>query len=211
MSNTPSDPRMTDAADRAVERAEAAASRRRWVTLAEIVAIAGVVIAALGLWANWHDRREDAAEREAERSSEAKAHAVTRLEGTVANGGTTLMLADPDHKIDTVQVQFPAALGIARQDAPEPRIDADWFARSLLKLTDGGPDAREGKLPVLVTSGWWDADTHRTDRAIYDVVWKTEGRVLRGRVLRLEGLTLRERGGSARRLDALWATEKPTS
>jgi len=35
------------------ERREAAATRRRWVTLAEVVAVAGVLIAALTLSAGW--------------------------------------------------------------------------------------------------------------------------------------------------------------
>src|SRR3546814_3057877 len=45
--------RMDSAAERAVAKAEAAATRRRWITLAEGLAIAGVAIAALTLWTNW--------------------------------------------------------------------------------------------------------------------------------------------------------------
>ena len=41
------------------ERAEAAATRRRWITLAEVVAVAGVLIGALTLYTNWSDRRAD--------------------------------------------------------------------------------------------------------------------------------------------------------
>src|SRR3546814_8042033 len=39
--------RMDSAAERAVAKAEAAATRRRWITLAEGLAIAGVAIAAI--------------------------------------------------------------------------------------------------------------------------------------------------------------------
>ena len=42
-------------------KAEAAAARRRWLTLAEIVAIAGVVIAGLTLWNNWQGREAEQA------------------------------------------------------------------------------------------------------------------------------------------------------
>lgn len=62
---------------------------------------------------------------------------------------------------------------------------------------------------MLITASYWDADVQRHDSAIYEVVWKTEGRVLRGRGLRLEGFKLRERTSSAARLEAIWSREKP--
>jgi hypothetical protein len=40
-------------------------------------------------------------------------------------------------------------------------------------------------------------------------VWQTEGRVLRGRTLRLKGVVLRERTSQPARLEAIWAREKP--
>jgi predicted negative regulator of RcsB-dependent stress response len=45
------------------ERREAAETRRRWVTLAEVLAVAGVLIAALTLWSNWSERNADKAEK----------------------------------------------------------------------------------------------------------------------------------------------------
>ena len=114
--------------------------------------------------------------------------------------------------MQSIDVRFPSALAAGTHQAlVEPRIEAGWVAKPLLALTDGGPDAQDGRVPVLVTADWWDADTHRADRAVYDLVWKTQGRVLRGRVLRLEGVVLRERGGSQARIDQLWAKEKPAS
>jgi hypothetical protein len=92
---------------------------------------------------------------------------------------------------------------------PKARIEADWFRAALLKATDGGRDDAEGRLPVLVTAYWWDADVKRSDRAIYDVAWRTKGGgMLQGRSLDLTGLVLRERGGSQARLDALWSPPK---
>ncbi len=58
---------------------------------------------------------------------------------------------------------------------------------------------------MLVQRSWADdEDRPLSDTAIYDLSWHTEGRTLRGRVFRLDGLLLRERGGDRRRLDALW-------
>lgn len=61
--------------------------------------------------------------------------------------------------------------------------------------------------PIIATYG--DADVQRHDSAIYDGTWKTEGRVRRGRALRLERLKLRERTSSTARLETIWAREKP--
>src|SRR3546814_8665068 len=78
---------------------------------------------------------------------------------------------------------FPAELGLSSRDAVvDTRLEANWFAGKILDLTDGGPDEVEGRLPILITSDYWDADQHRTDTAIYDVVWRIEGRLLRGRM-----------------------------
>ncbi|HEU0044732.1 hypothetical protein [Sphingomonas sp.] len=192
------------------ETTEQRTRRRRWLTLAELVAVASVLIGAIGLYLSWSDRRESAAERAAAVAKEAKVQRIVRLEGTVSSGGETLTLADATHKIESVDVRFPAGLGVTPRDGvPQPRIEADWFRSALLKATDGGRDDADGRLPVLVTAYWWDADVKRSDRAIYDVAWRTRGGgMFAGRSLDLTGLVLRERGGSAQRLDALWSPPK---
>ncbi|MDP1026153.1 hypothetical protein Q5H91_02925 [Sphingomonas sp. KR1UV-12] len=192
------------------ERRDAAATRRRWVSLAEAVAVAGVLIGALTLWMNWSDRRADQADKAATQTAESREKARVELVATVEDGGRSLALKDARHDLSDAVVTFPQALGIAAQrPSGDPAIEAAWFADPLLALTDGGPDDRAGRLPVLVTLRYWDGDTARTATGIYDVVWKTEGRVLRGRTLRLDGLRLRQRGGTQAQLDGAWAREKP--
>jgi hypothetical protein len=204
------DPVVETAARQAVERAEAAATRRRWVTLAEVVGIAGLIIAALSLWMSWSDRRADEQERQVEKASESKAKTLVLLTATPEHGGARLTLKDEAHPIQSIDVRFPAALGVGAQTSVlEPRIDASWFADAILTATDKGPDTQQGRVPVLITSSYWDADQQRSDSAIYDIVWETRGRLLQGRALRLKGVMLRERTSQPARLEALWAREKP--
>lgn len=204
------DPIIASAAQQAVDRAEAAATRRRWVTLAEVVGVAGLLIAALSLWMSWSDRRSDEQEKRAEKASESKARTLVLLTATPEQGGSRLALKDDAHQIQSIDIRFPAALGVAAQTSVlEPHIEADWFSGPILEATDNGPDVRQGRVPVLITSSYWDADKQRSDSAIYDIVWQTEGRMLRGRALRLKGILLRERTSQAARLEALWAREKP--
>ena len=193
--------------DSGTESVEERTRRRRWLTLAEFVAVAGLLIGALGLYLSWSDRREAETARVAEAAGKAKVARIVRLEATVAGKGDRLELADATHKIETLDVRFPAALGVAPREAvPGGRIETDWFRAALLKATDGGRDDAEGRLPVLIDAHWWDADVRRSDRAIYDLVWRTRGGgPFQGRSLKLTGLVLRERGGTAKRLDALWS------
>lgn len=183
--------------------------------MAELVAVAGVLIAALTLWNGVAERRaadaDRAADRAGERTAAARARGRYELHGVAADGGRAIVLArDAGHELHDVRVSFPTALGIAPQDATDHRIDRDWFAKPLLKATDGGADDRTGLVPVFLAYGWADedGDEHR-GAGLYDIVWRTDGRLLRGRALTLTDLRLHAKGGDQARLDAAWAREKP--
>ncbi len=192
------------------ETADQKRTRRRWLTLAELVAVAGVVIAALSLWQNWSDRRADKAAAVAAGAAAAKDKARIELTATVADGGRVLKLADLRHDISDVTVTYPKALGVPVQHpSGNPVISADAIAAPLLKLTDGGADDRTGRLPALITVTYVDGDDSRSASGLYDVVWATHGRFGRGRVLKLTGLRLRQRGGDAAALELAWTREKP--
>lgn len=195
--------------DTPAERREAAATRRRWVTLAEVVAVAGVLIAALTLWNSWSERRDLAAEKAAQQSSEVRERSRVELTAAVEDEGRTLRLTDEKHDLTDLVVAFPRALGVAVQRPADLTIEAGWIGSPLLKLTDEGADERSGRMPVLITVNYVDGDATRSATGVYDLVWRTEGRMLRGRTLRLEGLRLRQRGGDQARVDARWAQVKP--
>lgn len=209
MSDEPT-PAEETAAEQAVAKAEAAATRRRWITLGEIVAVTAVVISGLTFWNSWSERQDAAAERAAERAaekSEKAASSAVLLTGTPEDDGETLALSDPAHRIQQVEVRFPKALGVSPQTSVlEPQIEAEWIAARMLELTDGGADRRDGRLPVAITASYWDANVQRTSTAIYDLVWRTEPRTLQGRVFKLRGVILRERvkGDGQARIDAMW-------
>lgn len=192
------------------ESADQARTRRRWITLAEFVAVAGLLIGALTLYSNWSDRRADEASKAAEQAGAAREKARIELTGTAEGDGKRLALKDERHDIADARIVFPTALGVAAQNpAGDPVIEASWFAKPILTMTDGGPDDRTGRLPVLVTLRYWDDDTERTATGIYDVIWSTHGRRILGRALKVEGLKLRQRGGNQAALDKAWTRLKP--
>jgi len=178
---------------------------RRWLTLAELLAVAGAVIAALTLWNSWSERRAAAADKALAEAGEARARSRLDLAATVADRGDRLLLASGEHELAEIAVTLPRALGGARHRPAVPAIDAGWFRERLLRLTDGGPDEREGATPVLLVARYWDGEAAHTAAAVYDVTWTTEGRLLRGRSLVLTGLRLRDRAGTPAALERAWA------
>lgn len=191
------------------EAADRAKSRRRLLTLAEFVAVAGLLVAALTLYLNWSQRRSDADDRAAAASAQRNERARLDLTATVESDGRRLAVRDPNHDLQDVAIEFPTKSGISRQ-APvgDLVIEAEPITRPILALTDGQADTKEGRLPVLITARYWDGDTARTVTGLYDVIWSTHGRLLRGRTLRLEGLRLKDRAGTKAKLDAAWAAKR---
>lgn len=187
------------------ETVDQAATRRRWITLAEVVAVSGVLIGALTLWLNWSDKRDAAADKAMAAATASAAEARFALKVTVDDG--QVVLSDPTHEIIDTQLTFPSQLGLGAQSPATPRIERDWFDSAVLKATKEGPDSREGRLPVLVSASYRVGDAARQAKAIVDVVWKTHGRLVGGRVLEIEAARVRQIGGDAARVDALWAAE----
>lgn len=177
----------------------------RWVTLAEVVALAGVVIAGLTLWNNWQDRRLREADRQAVQSVSVAQDRVA-LRGTVDEGGRRLTLSDPAHDLTEVSATFPAALDVSAQSPADSTLSIDMFGDALIKQVG---DARSGRLPVLLTARYPQGDATRTATGLYDIIWRTNSRLLRGHVVRMVGLRLRQRGGTQMQLDAAWTREKP--
>ena len=68
----------TDGPKTEAEAAEAAATRRRWINLAEIVAVAGLLISGLALWNNYRERAGDESDKAAARS-QAQAQARVKI------------------------------------------------------------------------------------------------------------------------------------
>lgn len=210
----PSDPELQVAATDAVANVEAAAeeeaaaTRRRWINLGEFVAVAGLIIATVGLWLNWSDRRSDLAEKQAARGAEARQNSRYEISGAVDRNGDIRILPDTRHPLGDVTIRFPGALGLAAQTSPAQTISRRWYERALLKATDGGRDTQTGILPVIVEVGYFENDRPMVVIGSYDIVWRTEGRMMLGRSLHIIGF--KRRGGAIGQsaLDHVWAASR---
>lgn len=198
--------------------AEAAAVRRRWITLAEVLTVIAVSISALTLWNSWSERRDGEAARENEARQASKRVQTLVLTAVVASDDTlTLKPAAEEQAVQSQRVTFPTALSLPpAQTTGEPRIEAAWFGRALITAREKAsmPDESRGdeRLPVTIATRFLVDGKPHDDVAIYDVGYSISGRWLSGHTLTLRGISLvsRVRSGQAQAaLDARWRTLFP--
>jgi hypothetical protein len=172
----------------------------RWLTLAEGVGLVALVIAGLGYLDAHRERAEQDRTRAAaaqERQAEQKANALKAtflMTGTSEGGGAKVRLASlhAEQVIQTQTIWFPSAI---RADSVEttgnPRIEAGWIEPGLRKAAG---KSRQGRVPVGVLTVFIEDGRTKTDRAVYQLGYSLDHRVLRSDKVELEGLSLARRG-----------------
>jgi hypothetical protein len=171
----------------------------RWLTLAEIVAVAALVITGLSFWDSHRERVRDERDRSAaasEKQAEAKAAALKQtfvMTGAREDGGAKVVLASVNEGqvIQTQTVWFPAQI---RSDSVEttgnPRLEAGWIESGLRK--HAGKD-KTGRVPVGVLTVFIEDGQTKTDRAVYQLGYSIHSRTLRADKVELEGLSVARR------------------
>jgi hypothetical protein len=198
-----------------LDREQSRQARRRWITLGEIVGVAGLIVAALSLYLGWAGRRDDEVARRAEQVAARKAEAEQRRHiGLVATDadGEVLSFKGVACTLQSADIRFPGALGVPAQNtALSYRIEADWFDAPLLEALEPAK-VEQGRLPVLIESRCTGEDGDRVEHAIYEIPYRVDSRLLRGKTVHLRGLVLREYVSAATgqaRLDAAWRALAP--
>jgi hypothetical protein len=176
----------------------------RWLTLAELVGILALVVAALGWWDNHREKQQQDRERaisDQRMAAEARRQALKStflLVGQVGDDGQRIRLssAHSDQVIQTQTLVFPQAI---RRDTVEttgnPRIDRGWLEDGLKQaLHDRGKPQGAVRVPVGVVTTYVDGGEIKTDRSIYLIGATLKSRLLRGATLKFEGLSLSRRG-----------------
>jgi hypothetical protein len=202
------------------DAAEAAAIRRRWITLGELVAVLAVAISGLTLWNSYSERTSAEAEREAAKKQAATKAAKLVLRAKRTDNGNQLLLAAADESsiIQRQTFLFPSDLGIdAVETVVEPRIEAGWIERGVKRALRGREEAGSGDrlLPVVISTRFTNGGTTYNCNAIYDIGYEMEeGGFLAGRDVRLRGLSQVQPvlpGEAQQRLDRLWKSRQPAA
>ncbi len=195
--------------DRAIE---AAAIRRRWITLGEILAVLAVLISGVTLYLNWTDKQAERADKAAQNTKASSRAVALVLNATAARDDRLLLKpVDEGQVVQSQTIRFPAALDVDPVETTgDPRIEADWFATGLKRARDkaGLPDDSRGdeRLPVAISTRFLANGEAHEDIALYDIGYSIKGRLLGGHDVTLRGLSLvkRVKGNPQAQLDARW-------
>lgn len=193
-----------------MKETEQARTRRRWITLGEVVGILALVISGLSYWDAHQDRVVAA------KSTPAAVRAAPLLlTGTLADGGARIDLkpAAAGQVIETQTIRFPTAV---RADPVETtgnaRIEVAWF-ESGLRVALKGRKMHSGRhrLAVGLETVYVVGGVTATDRAVYDIGYSLHSRLLRPDVVTIEGVSLVRRAGTnlAAQVDARFAAALP--
>jgi len=213
---------MTDGAphsdSNATAKAEAAATRRRWITFGEVLTVIAVLISGLTFWNNWSQRTIDQAQKAAE-ANKAAAHSGTLVLASTNAGKRELVLkpTSSEQSVQNQHIVFPTALGVPPADTTgEPRIDAAWFEHALIKAREAAHMPANGhgdaQLPVAITTRFLVDGDERTDVALYDIGYSMAAGWFGSHSVTLRGVSLiaRVKGDTAQaRLDARWSRAVP--
>ncbi|MBV9931240.1 MAG: hypothetical protein JO013_09880 [Alphaproteobacteria bacterium] len=187
----------------------AARTRRRWITLGEVLAVIGVLISGLALWDSYSERRQSAAERAADKAKQSSVSHTLVLKAEGEGRLIRLVPHNADQAIQGQTILFPSAFGLGEIEATEPRIEAEWVKRGLKAAHE--KDAKvpgDARVPVAITTRFVAGGESFTDTALYDVGYKESGGGLFGGTnVALKGVSLVGRVKPVQaqaRVDAIW-------
>lgn len=193
--------------------AEAAAIRRRWITLGEILAVVAVVISGLTFWNSYQERSSAEAERLAEKKEKSAKAQTLMLKASGGRPSLDLAALDPQQAIQSQTIRFPSALGLSAIETVDPRIEAQWIeaaAKKARKAGGTGQGSGDSRLPIAITTRFVSGGETYSDAAIYDVGYRLNSGLL-DTDAELLGLSLVQRSRADRlqaRLDAIWQARR---
>jgi hypothetical protein len=187
---------------------------RLWLTIGEVAAVLGLVIAALNYW-DTHREHVEKSHLEAAQARQASRGAAFVLEAAPEGNGRRLGLkaVEPSQVIQSQRYVFPRAVLGHPVDvtAAVPRIEAAWIAPGLDRALAAAHATKAGlgRLPVAVVTVYVENGETRQDRSLYVVGYGWQGHFLGGRAISLQGLALQRRavtGDLQAQVDRLWMT-----
>lgn len=160
-------------------------TRRRWITLGEIIGIAALIISGIGVWIAWKSSNQDRPTRVVEQRSSVP----LALRGTADGNGSalTIMPADPSHALEGLTVTIKNAANI--DVGSDGRLSASDVQAALKGREKEAKDVTHS-VPVRIDAHYVEMGKDRRGGGNYVLRYKWEGGGLfGGRSLRLVGLS----------------------
>jgi hypothetical protein len=159
--------------------------RRRWINLGELIALAALVVSALGVWIAWKSTSKD----EPTRIVEQRPAVPLALRGTLDGDGhvLTIVPADPSHALESLKVTIKGSSPI--DVGSDGRLSASDVQASLKDRQKEAKDVTHS-VPVRIDARYVENGTDRHGGGAYLLRYKWEGGGLfGGRSLRLVGIS----------------------
>jgi len=160
------------------------ARRRRWISLGETIAIAALIVSALGVWIAWKSSSNDQPTRVVEQ----RTAVPLALRGTADGDGRTLtiMPADSGHALQSLRLTIKGAQPI--EVGSDGRLSANDVESALQGREKEAKDVPHS-VTVRIDARYVEAGNDRRGGGSYVVRYKWEGGGLfGGRSLHLLGL-----------------------
>ena len=158
--------------------------RRRWINLGELIALAALLVSAVGVWIAWKSSSDDKPTRIVEQRSAVP----LALRGSVDSDGRTLTIApaDPSHALESLTLTIKGSPPI--EVGSDGRLSAS-DVESGLKNRDKEPKDVTRSVPVRIDARYVEMGKDRRGGGSYVLRYKWEGGGLfGGRSLRLLSL-----------------------
>ena len=145
-------------------------SRRRWINLGELIALAALIVSALGVWIAWKNSNQDRSQRIIEQRSAIP----LSLRATAGGDGKTLtiMPADPSHGLESLTISIKGASPI--EIGSDGRLNASDI-ETALKERDKEEKGVTYSIPVRIDARYVEAGTDRRGGGNYLLRYRWEG------------------------------------
>ncbi|MFL6727553.1 MAG: hypothetical protein ACJ8FS_13725 [Sphingomicrobium sp.] len=164
---------------------ESEARRRRWINLGELIALAALIVSALGVWIAWKSGSQDKPTRVVEQ----RTAVPLALRGTPDDDGRTMtiMPADPAHALESLTVTIKGAPAI--EIGSDGRFSASDLGSALKGREKEAKDVTRS-VAVRIDARYIENGADRRAGGAYVLRYKLEGGGLfGGRSVRFVGLS----------------------
>jgi len=160
--------------------------RRRWINLGELIALAALIVSALGVWINW--KTSNGPEKSTRIVEQRQAIPLT-LRARREDDGQRLEITpvEPTHALESLSVTLPGASPISVGSDGE--LDAR-DVEAALKGHEKDPKDRTLSIPIRIDARYVEMGKDRPSSGAYTLryMWKSGG-LFGGRSLHLVGLS----------------------
>ena len=165
---------------------ESQRQRRRWVTFGELIALAALIVSAVGVWISW---KSNGNEKPTKVVVEQRQNVPLTLRGKREDDGERLEISpvEPTHALESLTITLPGASAI--EVGSDGVVDSTDVAAAL-KGHETEPKDRPLSVQTRVTAHYVEAGKEKTASATYTLryVWRGGG-LFGGRSLHFLGLS----------------------